>query len=285
MTDKAIDYNKSQCSPNKLLEFRGAVAVPLKHRFNNEDYTALDLLFSEKIHMRFFDPKRSVIERVRQSTIFQSLCKCVGTDFLDIPPCPGGWEDFVVELTSLLAAHKYVILYAKITIDADGRIIPGTGECFSLEPNMTYSDEDLRFLDSEETYKIENTVDTEDLPSFSFNRENIEEAEVFAWEALPAPVEEPKRRGRPKKNVEKAERAFVDNAQKEVELGLGVFEEYLAKHDNKPKWVEEEAKAHKKRVGTPNRRKKMEPLTLKMKTPNLDEIEWDDLPTYSDLPF
>lgn len=268
MTDKNLDYNKSQCSANKRLEFRGAVPVALRSRFKNEDYTALDLVFSEKIHMRFFDPERSVMERIRQYTVFTELCKCVGTDFLEVPPCPGGWEDFVIELTSLLANHKYVLLYAKITINEDGRIVPGTGKCFSLEPDMEYSDEDLRFLDSEETYRPTNQIKLEDLPreipepvvkKLPVGKADKVEADSDTWElGMRDPMKPAK--------VNPFEEAVVEKS---------VFDEYN-EENNKPAWVVEEVEKQKPKAKP--RGKKRAPVVLELNKEGLEDVGFSDLP-------
>ena len=282
MTDKNLDYNKSQCSANKRLEFRGAVPVALKSRFKNEDYTALDLVFSEKIHMRFFDPERSVMERIRQYTIFTALCECVGTDFLDIPPCPGGWEDFVIELTSLLATHKYVLLYAKITINEDGRIVPGTGKCFSLEPDMEYSDEDLRFLDSEETYRPTNQIKIDDLPVTPRDTSGFENATIAKVETKKLPAA---KTDKVEADSDTWELGMKDpmkppkeNPFEEVVVvssDTAVFEEYNMVYE-KPVWVAEEVEKHKPKVKP--RGKKRAPVTLELNKDGLEDVEYNDLP-------
>jgi hypothetical protein len=268
MTDKQLEYAKSQCSANKRLEFRNAVPVSLRSRFKNEDYTALDLVFSEKIHMRFFDPERSVVDRIRQYNIFTALCQCVGADFLDIPPCPGGWEDFVIELTSLLARHKYILLYAKITVNEEGRIVPGTGKCFSLEPDMEYSDEDLRFLDAEDTYRPENRVEVVDLPDTPRNTKEFEEAIAEKPKRLPPAkfvnldtISDPMR---PNEDISPFE-----------EVPKSVFDEYLAEHE-KPAWVADEVEKHKPKAKP--RGKKREPVSLELNKEGLEDIEIDSLP-------
>lgn len=297
MTDKNLDYNKSKCSANARLEFRGAVPVALKSRFKNEDYTALDLVFSEKIHMRFFDPERSVMERIRQYTIFTELCKCVGTDFLDIPPCPGGWEDFVIEFTSLLVGHKYILLYAKLTINEDGRIVPGTGKCFSLEPDMEYSDEDLRFLDSEETYRPTNQIKIEDLPATPRDTSGFDEAVQLptlsrVGKKSPLLIVRENKKEKIEADSDTWELGMKDpmkppkeNPFEEVVVvssETAVFEEYNLEHE-KPAWVVGEVEKQKPKAKP--RGKKRAPVTLELNKEGLEDIGLKDLPGYDGLPF
>lgn len=150
MADAAQDRrerNRPRCSENQWLEFRGIVSVASQDR-NGVDYTRLDIRFNESIDIKLFDPKKSIRERSIQSVKLSSLCEAIGLDFNDVPPCKGGWEEFVTEVCSLVNTKKYSMVYAKLTVGEAGWIELGEGRCFSTKPDLEYTDADVRYLDN-----------------------------------------------------------------------------------------------------------------------------------------
>lgn len=143
--DERLEKNSSRCGANVLLEFKSAVAVDAVDR-RGDDITYLDLRFSGHIDLRLKSPMRSYKARSVQANELGCLFAALGLDFNDVPPCPGGWEEFVPEIVAALAPKRLESLYAKLTVNEHGYIVPGEGKCFSQVPDMEYSDQDLRFL-------------------------------------------------------------------------------------------------------------------------------------------
>lgn len=166
--DDIIQSNREFCRSNLFVVYNGAIPVNCRSRTKwGHDYTRLDLEFralqgkGRKFHISIFDPDNSAEERRIQSIMFHSLCETLGTDFDLIPPCPGGFEEFVEELSSealgkdgqplgLLNRFKDKKLFIKLTMNEKGYFRFGTGRCTSNDPDLIYSEEDLRFLAEQE---------------------------------------------------------------------------------------------------------------------------------------
>lgn len=145
--NSAVD--RMECSANKFAEFKGAVLVPGKDR-RGADVTYVDLLFDHPKHLRLFDPGLNVRSRGIQGTRLLWLFDSLGGDFKQLPACLGGWEEFA----PLLVRHLNTFggyLYMKLTLNENEYFELGSGRCFSKNPDMEYSKEDLRFLTHEDS--------------------------------------------------------------------------------------------------------------------------------------
>lgn len=167
-SDDRIVKNSARCRPNKLLEFRGAVAVDSVDR-QGYDVTYLDLRFagpSDRIDIRLKSPQKSYKMREIQANELGCLMEALSLSFGDIPPARGGWEEMVELVIAALAPHKLESLYAKLTVNEQGYIVLGEGKCFSTAPDMEYTDQDLRFLrlDAIEEPTDHEPLTDEDLP-------------------------------------------------------------------------------------------------------------------------
>lgn len=151
-TEDRIKKNSARCGANKLLEFRGAVAVDALDGRGN-DVTYLDLRFAGPgtgpVELRMRSPEKSYKARAVQANELGCLMEAFNLDFNDIPPCRGGWEEFVQVVVEMLQPKKLESVYAKLTVNDRGFIVPGEGRCFSKNPDMEYTDADMRFLDQD----------------------------------------------------------------------------------------------------------------------------------------
>lgn len=170
-------YNSKNCSANARLEFRGSVIVDSKTR-DGKDYVCLDLVFSENVKIRLFNPEKSIRDRSIMSVLLSSLFEALGDDFSDVPPCRGGYHEFLSEVTETMNRRKYTMLYAKLTVNESGYIIMGEGRCFSTQPDLEYTDADLHFLTVDEPVKSS--------PKESF----MPEFEDISFEVVEEPTQE-----------------------------------------------------------------------------------------------
>lgn len=174
-SDDIKEINRQFCSSNLFCQFNGAIPVTTRDNWGY-DHTRLDLEFKHiggkgrKFHISIFDPKNSAQDRVTQSAIFFPLCESLDTDFNLVRPCHG-WIDFVQELADdtigkdlqplgLLAKEKGKKVFIKLTINEKGFFKFGTGRCVSKDPDMAYSEEDMRFLSAQEEPQAELDDDT-----------------------------------------------------------------------------------------------------------------------------
>lgn len=175
-------YNSKNCSANVRLEFRGSVIVDSKSR-DGKDYVCLDLVFSENVKIRLFNPEKSIRDRSIMSVLLSSLFEALGDDFGDIPPCRGGFFEFLSEVTETMNRRKYTMLYAKLTVNEAGYIICGEGRSFSKNPDLEYTDSDLHFLTVDEPVKSRPQEDFmpefEDI-SFEVVEEPTQEVTVYS---------------------------------------------------------------------------------------------------------
>lgn len=257
--EERVSYNSKRCSPNKLLEFRGAVAVPAKDRYG-KDYTRIDLVFNENIDIKIFNPVISVRDKEIMATRLAFLCDALRLDFNDIPPCKGGWVEFVKEFCDLVRPRKYSMIYAKLTITEEGWIELGEGRCFSVRPDMEYTDSDTRFLEDVDVRYPDTHIEPEFLP----DRELPIQKAVEPVVEVPKAPEEPPR-----------EKDWLDILDEQKAAQGDAIEE----KPKKPAWVEEEVKAHAAKPKTRSRAKKTDTpqilvdplLTYRQRHPEADE--------------
>lgn len=270
--EERIAKNSERCSANKYLEFKGAVRVDAKDRWGN-DYSRLDLLFSDYIDIKLFSPAKSNRDRGLQSIKLTCLAASLGRDFMDIPACQGGWEEFVEEVCSLINPKKGNMIYAKVTVNESGWIELGEGKCFSVDPDMEYTDADMRFL-TDVAIKAPNTsIGHHNLP---YQEEVTLKPKTKTKKILNMKIddlgkmEDPMSRARPEVIIEDT-RPFPSDAlillpgenAEDVQAGLdkivyetastpkaqdpskdtSAFDEYL-EENTKPAWVEEEVEKH-----------------------------------------
>lgn len=141
--------NQRKCGANRLLVFMGAVAKDEVDSMTGKDVVHLILLFSDGISFRLFDPRQAVNKKSGMAVTLGSLCEALGVDWGDVPGC-FGWEDLCSTLVTFFAPHTSKSVYAKITLNAGGWPTYGTGRCFSAEPDMIYSKDDLIYLETGE---------------------------------------------------------------------------------------------------------------------------------------
>ncbi len=139
--------NKAKCGANRFLFFRGAVAFDAEDSYTGKDVVYLDLLFSEGISFRLFNPRENVAKRGVLAATLGSLCTALGDDFNNVPGC-FQWEDFAVKFQEFVDPYKLTKIYVKVTLNSNRWLIPGTGKCFSNTNDMEYSDADLLFLET-----------------------------------------------------------------------------------------------------------------------------------------
>lgn len=163
LTEDRISKNAPKCGANVQLTFKGVVPVAAKYQ-NGTDYTRLDLLFSDDISIKVFDPRRSPRDKTTMMTRLAYLADALNEDVRDIPPCKGGWEEFVTEVVNLIHHKKGMTVFAKITLNEAGWIEPGEGKCFSKVPDMEFTDADTRFLPDVEVIAPRTHIGFENLP-------------------------------------------------------------------------------------------------------------------------
>lgn len=317
-SEERITKNSERCAANKHLEFRGCVAVPGKNRLGN-DYTRLDIMLSEGLDIKLFDPGKSIRDRGILSGRLTALCDTLKLDFMDIPPCKGGWIEFVEEVCKLVNCCKYKMIYVKLTVNENGWIEPGEGKCFSTEPDMEYTDTDLRFLENVDVVAPGTAIGRENLP-VDVPRSEPKKVVRETRPVVRGNTETPGERIKPPKEMpfsemgkqvdqvmagiiakdpNKSEKVDaesdtwelgskppdVDLIEEAVTLniltgGKSVFEQFN-EEAQKPEWVEKEAAAHLEKKPERKTRAKKGKVT----TEPIDVTPIGEFPDIDDLPF
>lgn len=139
--------NQAKCAPNRLLTFRGIVALDAEDTRSGKDTVHMVLQFSDGLSFRLFSPRDNVKKRSLQAITLGSFCAACDLDWGNVPGC-FQWEDYVTTFQSFVESCRGKQLYTKVTLNGAGWPNLGSDRCFSKESDMEYSDLDMLFLDS-----------------------------------------------------------------------------------------------------------------------------------------
>jgi hypothetical protein len=135
----------NQTGENVELTLKTVVEAYHKKGNQGEETAYFKVIFTDGTILRGFNPGRSVRQNAMFAERWGSFLQALGLSMDDIPYLYN-WELFPEGLIEYTKGKRGEKIYAKLTLDENGYLVPGSGRAFSRIPDLTYSDEDLQYI-------------------------------------------------------------------------------------------------------------------------------------------